>query len=690
MTHPDHRHAAVALPPLFVALALVALVHTGFAQNGAAPRVPGIDTAGMDRSVRPQDDFFRFVNGSWADKTPIPADRSNYGTFAELRERAQEAVRGILEAQVVRPQPPGSIEQKVGGFYRSFTDEAFIESLGIQPLSSELDAIQRLSSVRDFPVAFARAARHGVPLPVAVSVGQDPRRSDVYAVLVSQAGLGMPDRDYYLRSDDKFVAVRKAYIEYIARLLTLARQKDPDGAARRIVAFETALAAQQWDRTRNRDRNATYNKVTLDALQASTPSFDWRTYLAQVLTASQASGLSEVIVRQPDYLRALDATMAATPIQTWVEYLTFGLLSSYADYLPTAFVNADFDFHGRVIGGLQEIQPRWKRAVTATEGALGEPVGQLYIDRYFKGDAKARMDALIRNLLAAFKVGIEELEWMSPETKVQAQAKLAKYSLKIAYPDRWRDYSGLEVKADDLLGNVMRARQFQFAEMWGRYGKPVERWRWGFTPQTVNASYNPSNNEITFPAGILQPPFFDVAADDAVNYGAIGSVIGHEISHGFDDQGRKSDGDGNLRDWWTSDDAKKFEERAARLAQQFEAYTPLPGMKINGRQTLGENIGDLSGIAVAFRAYKLSLAGKTPPIVGGFTGDQRFFLGYGQVWRFKERDEALRNQLLTDVHSPGMYRAFVPLTNIDGFYAAFNVQPGDRLYRAPADRVKIW
>jgi len=688
--HPDHRQAAVALPPLFVALALVALVHTSFAQNGAAPRVPGIDTAGMDRSVRPQDDFFRFVNGTWADKTPIPADRSNYGTFAELRERAQEAVRGILEAQVVRPQPPGSIEQKVGGFYRSFTDEAFIESLGIQPLSSELDAIQRLSNVGDFPVAFARAAQHGVPLPMAVSVGQDPRRSDVYAVLVSQAGLGMPDRDYYLRSDDKFVAVRKAYIDYIARLLTLARQKDPDGAARRILAFETALARQQWDRTRNRDRNATYNKVTLDALQASTPSFDWRTYFAQVLTASQASGLSEVIVRQPDYLRALDATMAATPIQTWVEYLTFGLLSSYADYLPPAFVNADFDFHGRVIGGLQEIQPRWKRAVTATEGALGEPVGKLYIDRYFKGDAKARMDALIRNLLAAFKVGIEELEWMSPETKVQAQAKLAKYSLKIAYPDRWRDYSGLEVKADDLLGNVMRARQFQIAEMWGRYGKPVERWRWGFTPQTVNASYNPSNNEITFPAGILQPPFFDVTADDAVNYGAIGSVIGHEISHGFDDQGRKSDGDGNLRDWWTSDDAKKFEERAARLAQQFEAYTPLPGMKINGRQTLGENIGDLSGIAVAFRAYKLSLAGKTPPIVGGFTGDQRFFLGYAQVWRFKERDEALRNQLLTDVHSPGMYRAFVPLTNIEGFYAAFNVQQGDRLYRAPADRVKIW
>jgi endothelin-converting enzyme len=366
------------------------------------------------------------------------------------------------------------------------------------------------------------------------------------------------------------------------------------------------------------------------------------------------------------------------------------LISAYASDLPAAFVDAQFEFNGRVIGGLQEPEPRWKRAVAATEAALGEPVGKLYIARYFKGDAKARMDALVRNLLAAFKAGIDELEWMSPQTKVQAQAKLAKYTLKIAYPDRWRDYTGLEVKADDLVGNVMRSQQFQHADMWERYGKPVERWRWGFTPQTVNASYSSTNNEITFPAGILQPPFFDVDADDAINYGAIGSVIGHEISHGFDDQGRKSDGDGNLRDWWTADDAKRFQERATRLGAQFESYTPMPGMKINGRQTMGENIGDLSGIAVAFRAYKMSLNGKPAPVIGGFTGEQRFFLGYAQVWRFKERDEALRNQLLTDAHSPGMFRAFVPLTNIDAFYDAFKLQPGDKLYRPPADRVKIW
>jgi putative endopeptidase len=397
-----------------------------------------------------------------------------------------------------------------------------------------------------------------------------------------------------------------------------------------------------------------------------------------------------VIVRQPDYLKAVDEAIAATPVETWKEYLRFGLIAAYADNLPAAFVDAQFAFSGKTIAGRQENQTRWKRAVAAEEETLGEPVGKLYIERYFKSDAKARMDALIKNLLAAFKVGIDELEWMSPETKVQAQAKLAKFGVKIAYPDRWRDYSGLDIDPQDLVGNVMRYRRLQAAEMWARFGKPVERWRWGFTPQTVNASYNPANNEITFPAGILQPPFFDVFADDAINYGAIGSVIGHEISHGFDDQGRKSDGDGNLRDWWTAEDAKKFDERASKLGAQFESYTPLPGMKINGRQTMGENIGDLSGIAVAYRAYKLSLKGATAPVIGGFTGDQRFFLGYAQVWRFKTRDEALRNQLLTDVHSPGMFRAFVPLTNIDAFYTAFNLKPGDKLYRAPEERVKIW
>jgi putative endopeptidase len=673
-----HRRA---LPVVLFVASIVTLL-----AQSPPPVVPGVDTSGMDLSVRPQDDFFRYVNGKWADSTPIPADLSNYGTFVILRDRAQENVRSLIEGAAAAKVAHGSNEQKIGDFYNSFMDESHVESLGFQPLESELRAIDAIQSTRDLPGAFIRATRIGARVPLAVNVGQDPRKSDRYTVLVSQSGLGMPDRDYYLRDDERFVAVRKAYVTYVTRLLSLANRPDPAGAAERVLALETILAKAQWDRARSRDRDATYNKRTRAELQSATPNLNWTTYFAQV----NASKVADVIVRQPDYLTTVDTTLTSAPLATWKEYLSFGVLDALADDLSSPFANASFEFNGKVIGGRQEIRPRWKRAVEATESALGEPVGRLYIARYFKPEAKARMDALVRNLIAAFKTSIDELEWMSPETKRQAQAKLAKYALKIGYPDRWRDYSKLEIRAGDLAGNIMRARQFQSADNWNLLGKPVERWRWGFTPQTVNASYNSSNNEITFPAGILQPPFFNLEADDALNYGAIGAVIGHEISHGFDDQGRKSDGDGNLRDWWTMADAKQFEERATRLGAQFESYAPLPGMKINGRQTMGENIGDLSGIAVAFRAYKMSLHGQPAPVIGGFTGEQRFFLGYAQVWRFKSRDEALRNQLLTDAHSPGMYRAFVPLTNIDAFYEAFALKPGDKLYRDPKDRVRIW
>ncbi len=673
----------------FLLAVLVTAAATATVAQDRTPRVPGIDVAGMDLSVRPQDDFFRYVNGKWADDTPIPADQSGFGTFAMLRERSQENVRAIIEGEARAQAAAGSLSQKVGDFYKSFMDESKIEGLGITPLAGELAAIAKISDKKDLPAAFARAARAGVRLPFSVSVGTDQRNSDAYAVQVSQSGLGMPDRDYYLRSDERFAATRKAYATYISRLFALGNQTDPEGAAARIVSLETEIARLQWDRARNRDRNATYNKMGVASLQASTPHFDWQSYLA-ALPAGAKDKVSEVIVRQPDYMKAIDAVIDDVPVATWKEYLAFGLISAYADGLSAPFVDSDFEFNGKALAGRQVLQPRWKRGVSEVEQVLGEPVGRLYVERHFKQEAKARMDALIRNLLAAFKVGIDELEWMSPQTKLEAQAKLAKYKLKIAYPDQWRDFSKLEVKPGDHIGNLLRYRQFQDDDSWGRLGKPVEKWRWGFTPQTVNASYSPTNNEITFPAGILQPPFFALDADDAINYGAIGAVIGHEISHGFDDQGRKSDGDGNLRDWWTPEDARRFDERAAKLGAQFESYNPLPGMTINGRLTMGENIGDLSGIAVAYRAYKISLNGKTAPVVGGFTGDQRFFLGYAQIWRTKARDEALRNQLLTDSHSPGQYRAFVPLTNIDAFYTAFNLKPGDKLYRAPEDRVRIW
>ncbi len=672
--------------PILLAVALCAAAAITAAQV-PTPVVPGIDVAGMDLTARPQDDFFRYVNGRWADDTAIPADQSSFGTFALLRDRAQEAVRTIIESQGKSQSAPGTNSQKIGDLYKSFMDEARIDALGIAPLKDELSAIARIGNSRELPAAFARAARLGVRLPFSVGVGADARNSEQYAVQVGQAGLGMPDRDYYLRNDERFAATRKAYNTYIARLFALGNQPEPEAAAARIVSLETKLAELQWDRARNRDRNATYNKTAIAALQSATPHFDWQAYLA---AAGATSPVSDIIVRQPDYLKGVDALLADVPLATWKEYLTFGLISAYASDLSTPFADSQFEFNGKVIAGRQVQQPRWKRGVTEVEQALGEPVGRLYIDQHFKPEAKARMDALIRNLLAAFKVGINELEWMSAPTKVEAQAKLAKFRVKIAYPDQWRDFSKLEIKPGDHVGNQMRFRAFQSAESWARLGQPMERWRWGFTPQTVNASYSSTNNEITFPAGILQAPFFNVDADDAINYGAIGGVIGHEISHGFDDQGRKSDGNGNLRDWWTAEDAKNFDARAAKLGAQFESYAPLPGMKINGQLTMGENIGDLSGLAVAYRAYQISLNGNPAPVIGGFTGDQRFFMGWAQVWRTLTRDEALRNQLLTDSHSPGAYRAFVPLTNIDAFYAAFNLKPGDKLYRAPADRVKIW
>jgi putative endopeptidase len=666
---------------------LVACVTTrARAQAQRATPALGIDTTGMDRSVRPQDDFFRFVNGRWADRTQIPPDQSSYGSFTMLRDKSLNAVRGIVEEAAAQQAPGGSVTQQVGDFYRSFMDTTRIETQGLQPLHAELASIAKISSASELPAALARLDAIGVGTVLGTRVGQDQKNSSAYIVTIGQSRLGLPDRDYYLRQDEKFAAIRKAYADYIARLFTLANQADPNVAAQHILALETSIAEKQWARARMRDRDATYNKMTVSELCAKAPGFAWQPYLA----ALGGKEVADIVVRQPDYMQAVATIFSDTPVSTWREYLTFNLLNSYADELPEAFVDAKFDFSGRVLAGEQEIRPRWKRGVTEVERALGEPIGKLYVARYFTPDAKARMDALVKNILAAFKIGIDERQWMSPATKAQAQQKLAKFTVKIGYPDHWRDYSGLAVSAADLVDNVMRSNRFQNAENWSHLGKPVERWRWGMTPQTVNAYYNPTNNEIVFPAAILQPPFFNKEADDAVNYGAIGAVIGHEASHGFDDQGRKSDGDGNLRDWWTPDDSRAFEARTAKLGAEYESYEPLVGMHINGKLTMGENIGDLSGLAVAYRAYHLSLQGKPAPVIGGFTGDQRFFMGFAQVWRFKVRDEALRNQLLTDPHSPGMYRAFVPLTNIDAFYQAFDVQPSDKLYRALDDRVKIW
>jgi predicted metalloendopeptidase len=565
-------------------------------------------------------------------------------------------------------------------------DSAAIERRGLQPLAAELAAIAAVRSHADLPAALARLQRIGVNGPFSGRVQQDPKRSSVYVVSVGQVDVPLGDRNFYLLDSDAFRTIRGAYVEYLTKLFTLAATPDPSGAAGRVLALETDVAEVQWDRVRNRDREATYNPMPVEGLAKLTPSFSWYGYMG----ATGMGGVTDVVVRQPDYLQAMDVVVSSTPIATWREYLTARLLDEYANQLPTAFAEARFELRGRVLSGQQQRPPRWKRGIAEVETNLGEALGRLYIEKNFPPDAKARMDALVRNLTAAFRAGIDDLEWMSPATKRQAQAKLAKFTVKIGYPDRWEDYAEVPIRRDDLLGNVMRSRTFQFTDAVGRLGQPVDRTRWGMTPQTVNAYYNSSNNEIVFPAAILQPPFFNVAADDAVNYGAIGAVIGHEISHGFDDQGRKSDGDGNLRDWWTADDEAAFDERADRLAAQFDAYVPVDTLHVNGRLTLGENIGDLSGLAVAYRAYRMSLGGKEAPVIAGFTGDQRFFLGWAQIWRSKTRPERARQLLLIDSHAPASIRAFAPLTNFEPFYRAFDVKEGDKLYRAPEERVKVW
>jgi putative endopeptidase len=679
---PLSRYSQASVACALLALSTVAAAQQ---QQGTA-RALGIDTTNFDRSVRPQDDFFRFVNGSWLKKTAIPADASSWGAFNELTEKSRTALHSILENAAKTQAPAGSDQRKVGDLYASFMDSARVEQLGINPLQSELARIRALKSSAQLPTTFAYFTRLGLQNPFAVSVGQDPKNSSVNIVQIGQSGLGLPDRDYYLRQDPKIAETRTAYVAYITKLLTLANQPDPAGAAGRILALETAIARPQWDRAKSRDRDLSYNKMTVAQLASATPSYDWHAYLK----AAELGAATDVVVRQPDYVKAMNDILAKTPAQTWRDYLTFKLLDRYANELPAAFAQARFDFRDKTLSGQQEMSPRWKRAVNAVEASLGEAAGKLYVERYFTPEAKSRMDALVKNIIAAYKVGIDSLEWMSPETKRQAQDKLAHFTVKIGYPDKWRDYSKLTIERGDLLGNATRTAEFQYDDMASHLGEPVDRSRWGMTPQTVNAYYNSVNNEIVFPAAILQPPFFDVNAGDAVNYGAIGAVIGHEIGHGFDDQGRKSDGLGNLRDWWTPADARAFQERTSKLGAQYAALNPIDNLHINPGLTMGENIGDLSGLAQAYRAYRISLHGKEAPVIGGFTGDQRFFLGFGQIWRTKFRDAALRNQLLTNPHSPGPARAFVPLTNNDAFLRAFNVKPGDGMWRAPADRVKIW
>ena len=647
----------------------------------------GVDTKNFDTSVRPQDDFFRYVNGTWMKTTKMPADKSRYGAFIELRDQSEAALRALIdEVAAAQGAAAGSDPQKVADFYKSFMDSERLETLGVEPLRGELTRIAALKDKKDLADLFAHLQRIGVQTPFGAYVGQDAKQADRYIVYVSQSGLGLPDRDYYTKAEPRFVETRAAYVTYIQTLLKLAGEKDPVGAAKAILALETTLADKHWDRARNRDREATYNLKSVAELDALTPGFTWARYL-------KASGLDRspgVIVRQPDYFQVMAQQLSTLPLPVLKQYLAFKVVDTYAPYLSTPFEQAEFVFRGKTLQGQEENRPRWKRGVAAVDEALGEVLGRLYVERHFRPESKARMDQLVKNLQVAFKQGIEQLEWMSPETKAQAQAKLAKFNVKIGYPEKWKDYSALSVKATDLVGNIQRSQEVEFLRDADKLGKPIDRLEWGMTPQTVNAYYSSTMNEIVFPAAILQPPFFNPDADDATNYGSIGGVIGHEISHGFDDQGARSDGDGNLRDWWTAQDKSAFQQRTGLLSEQYSAFSPVQGMNVNGKLTLGENIGDLSGLTVAFKAYQLSLGGQKAPVIEGFSGEQRFFLGWGQVWRTLSREDALRQQLLTDPHSPGEYRVNGVVRNMPEFYSAFGVKEGDGEFLPNAQRVKIW
>lgn len=655
----------------------------GCAGTPPPPPRSGLLLPGYDRQVRAQDDLFRFTNGQWLRTTEIPADRTRSGAFVTLADQAEHNLRAIVEDSVARHGTAGSPDQQIGDFYASFLDTARLDALGATPLKASLDRIDALASPADLVRYFAQSAAEGTPSPISLSIGQDARNASAYIPSVSQSGITLPDRDYYLKSDPQFVTARGQFRAYAGRVLSLAGVADPDTAAGHVLALENQVATAQWTATQERDATATYNKFAV--ADARTPGVDWKTYLdvAGVHTP-------DFIIGEPSFFTALGTTLTTVPLAEWKSYLKFKLVDDLAPYLSNDFVTARFEFRNRDLAGQQEIRPRWKRAVSTIDGAMGDLLGQRYVQRYFPPDAKRRIDVLVSKLIEAYRSSIDNVDWMSDATKAEARDKLSKLAVKIGYPDKWKDYSKLRITRDDLVGNMVRSAQLEYQRDLDRLGKPVDRAEWFTTPQTVNAYYQPTRNDITFPAAILQPPFFDATADDAVNYGGIGAVIGHEISHAFDDQGRKFDGTGNLRDWWTPQDVQRFTTRTAALAAQYSAYQPLPGEHVNGELTLGENIADLSGLTVAFRAYRLSLGGQPAAVLDGFTGEQRFFLGFAQIWRGKTRDKQERALLLSDPHSPSEFRANGVVSNLPEFCTAFAVKEGDKLFRRPDQRVKIW
>ncbi len=669
-----------------IKLSLLAVAVLLASCNKKEDLVSGINKKNMDTKVNPGDNFEAYVNGSWLKTNKIPADKSSYGAFDMLSDKSQKDVKEIIEGVSKGSFADGSDEQKIGDYYNSYMNRKDRDAKGITPIQGDLKTIDAIATYSDLAAYFGKANRTGIAIPFAISVGEDFKNPKEYMLMTWQSGLGLPEREYYLQTDAKMVEVRKKYVAHVEAMLKLIGIANPTESAASIIALETAMAKVQMKKEDTRDASKLYNKYAVANLKTLMPDFDWSAMLKNAGIDKQPT----LVVAQVDYTKNLNDIIKNTPIATWKTYLKWSLINNSATYLTTQLDDEHFAFYGKVLNGTEKKQEDWKRAVNSVNDGLGEMVGKLYVAKHFTPEAKERMTGMVKNLLKAYGESIKNLDWMSAATKKQALSKIDKFMIKIGYPDKWRDYSSLKVVKNDLFGNATRATEFEYNRMLKKLGKPVDRTEWGMTPQTVNAYYNPTLNEIVFPAAILQPPFFDMNADDAVNYGGIGAVIGHEIGHGFDDQGSTFDGDGVMRNWWTPADLTAFKAKTKSLVDQYSSFKAFPDLALNGEFTLGENIGDLGGLSIAIKAYKMSLNGKDAPVMDGFTGIQRVFLGWGQVWLDKPREEALRNQIASDPHSPAKFRINGVVRNVPEFYEAFKIKPTDSLYLAPEKRVKIW
>lgn len=686
MRFPKIRFVVISLAVAAIGVAL--LVQTGsHAQNS----VRGIDTANLCTTCKACDDFYQYANGGWLAKNEIPAAFSTWGTTSALREKNVAALRQILEdAAKNTAAPAGSNEQKIGDFYASCTDEPRIESLGAKPLAPEIANINKMTSVKDLPTTLGKLHDMSIQALFGFGAVQDFKNSSVVNAIAAQGGLALPDRDYYLKDDEKSKSTRDAYVRHVTNMFKLLGD-DADKAAaeaQTVLKIETQLAQNSLDRVSRRDLSKQYNKMTVADLKAVTPDFDWSAYLK----ALGAPKFADVNMAHPAFFKAVDGMLSTVPLDDWKTYLRWQLVHDAAEALSSAFVNENFDFYGKTLNGTKELLPRWRRCVMATDRTLGEALGEVYVKKAFPPEAKARMKELVNNLIAALREDIMTLTWMSEPTRKQAIAKLESFAVKIGYPDKWRDYSNLKIDRTSYVDNLLRASRFEVHRGLSKIGRPVDKTEWGMTPPTINAYYNPLMAEIVFPAGILQPPYFDLNADDAVNYGAIGGVIGHEMSHGFDDQGRKFDAKGNLADWWTEADAKNYMERATCVEQQFSGFrVEEVGLNQNGKLVLGESIGDLGGLKIAWLAFQKSLQGKPRPAnIDGFTPEQRFFLGWAQVWGRNQRVEAIRQQMLTDPHPLGRFRVNGPISNMPQFAEAFGCKAGDAMVRPADKRCQVW